>query len=47
MTTGASTVRDCYEATVGATYRVGATYGHQTNSDYDGNTVTGRIKYDF
>ncbi|HBO6301702.1 TPA: autotransporter domain-containing protein [Pseudomonas aeruginosa] len=52
VTTGASPVRDSYEATVGATYRVGAvtvgaTYGYQTKTDFDGNTVTGRVRYDF
>ena len=52
VTSGASPVRDSYEATVGATYKVGAvtvgaTYGYQTKTDFDGNTVTGRIRYDF
>jgi outer membrane autotransporter protein len=52
VTSGASPVRDSYEATVGATYRVGAvtvgaTYGYQTKTDFDGNTVTGRVRYDF
>ncbi|MBF3053025.1 autotransporter outer membrane beta-barrel domain-containing protein [Pseudomonas aeruginosa] len=52
VTTGASPVRDSYEATVGATYRVGAvtvgaTYGYQTKTDFDGNTLTGRVRYDF
>ncbi len=52
VTSGASPVRDSYEATVGATYRVGAvtvgaTYGYQTKTDFDGNTLTGRVRYDF
>ena len=52
VTSGASPVRDSYEATVGATYRVGAVtvganYGYQTKTDFDGNTVTGRVRYDF
>ncbi|HEJ2342348.1 TPA: autotransporter domain-containing protein [Pseudomonas aeruginosa] len=52
VTSGASPVRDSYEATVGATYRVGAvtvgaTYGYQTKTDFDGDTVTGRVRYDF
>lgn len=52
VTSGTSPVRDSYEATVGATYKVGAvtvgaTYGYQTKTDFDGNTITGRIRYDF
>ncbi|HGM8087209.1 TPA: autotransporter domain-containing protein [Pseudomonas aeruginosa] len=52
VTSGASPVRDSYEATVGATYRVGAvtvgaTYGYQTKTDFDGNVVSGRVRYDF
>lgn len=52
VTTGASPVRDSYEATVGATYKigavtVGASYGYQTKTDFDGQTVSGRVRYDF
>ncbi|QIE91392.1 autotransporter family protein [Pseudomonas nitroreducens] len=52
VTSGASPVRDSYEATVGATYKVGAVtvganYGYQTKTDFEGNTVTGRVRYDF
>ncbi|HBP6526366.1 TPA: autotransporter outer membrane beta-barrel domain-containing protein [Pseudomonas aeruginosa] len=52
VTSGASPVRDSYEATVGATYRVGAvtvgaTYGYQTKTDFDGDTVTGKLRYEF
>ena len=52
VTTGASPVRDSYEATLGANYRigavtVGASYTYQTKTDFDGQTVLGRVRWDF
>ncbi|MNP53729.1 Autotransporter beta-domain protein [compost metagenome] len=52
VTSGASPVRDSYEATLGANYKigavtVGASYTYQTKTDFDGQTVLGRVRYDF
>ncbi|EPA99315.1 autotransporter outer membrane beta-barrel domain-containing protein [Pseudomonas sp. G5(2012)] len=52
VTSGASPVRDSYEATLGASYKigavtVGASYTFQTKTDFDGQTVLGRVRYDF
>jgi len=52
VTSGASPVRDSYEATLGANYKigavtVGASYTYQTKTDFDGQTVLGRVRFDF
>lgn len=51
-TNGASPVRDSYEMGVGATYRVGAwsvggTYNYVTKTDFNADTFTAKVRYDF
>lgn len=51
-TTGATPARDSYELGLGANYRVGAwsvggMYNYQTSSDFNADTVTANVRYDF
>lgn len=52
VTSGASAVRNSYEAGVGADYHLGAVtvglnYDYVGKSDFDANTVTAKVRYDF
>jgi len=51
-TSGASPVRDSYETSLGATYRVGAwslggSYNYLTKTDFSADTFTAKVRYDF
>ncbi|MGN7744031.1 autotransporter outer membrane beta-barrel domain-containing protein [Pseudomonas sp. 22526] len=51
-TSGASPVRDSYETSLGATYRVGAwsvggSYNYLTKTDFSADTFTVKVRYDF
>ncbi|OLF55715.1 autotransporter domain-containing protein [Pseudomonas chlororaphis] len=51
-TSGASPVRDSYETSLGATYRVGAwsvggSYAYVTRTDFSADTFTAKVRYDF
>lgn len=51
-TSGASPVRDSYETSLGATYRVGAwslggSYNYLTKADFSADTFTAKVRYDF
>ncbi|WP_342624929.1 autotransporter outer membrane beta-barrel domain-containing protein [Pseudomonas alkylphenolica] len=52
VTSGASAVRNSYEAGVGADYHLGAvtvglSYDYVGKSDFDADTVTAKVRYDF
>ncbi|WP_442113459.1 autotransporter domain-containing protein [Pseudomonas sp. NUPR-001] len=52
VTSGASAVRNSYEAGIGADYHLGAVtlglnYDYVGKSDFDANTVTAKVRYDF
>ncbi|MDD2050683.1 autotransporter outer membrane beta-barrel domain-containing protein [Pseudomonas putida] len=52
VTSGASAVRNSYEAGVGADYRLGAvtlgvSYDYVGKSDFDADTFTAKVRYDF
>ncbi|AZD46147.1 hypothetical protein [Pseudomonas chlororaphis] len=51
-TSGASPVRDSYETSLGAIYRVGAwslggSYNYLTKTDFSADTFSAKVRYDF
>ncbi len=51
-TSGAKPARDSYELGLGATYRIGAwsvggSYDYLTKADFNADTFTAKVRYDF